>query len=287
MNSGAMKTMAGKVVLVTGATSGIGHATACALAADGAELILWCRDASRAEASRAAIVRATGNPNVNLVLADLASQADIRRGAAEVLERFSRLDVLVNNAGVVLTERRESPDGVEAMLATNHLAPFLLTHLLRERLIQSAPARVITVASSTLWLGRIRFDDLQSLRDYNGYQLYATTKLMNVLFTRELARQLEGTGVVANAMHPGSVRTNISPPDGTFVRWLGNLARPLMLSPERGADTIVWLASAPAGGRATGAYFVRRKVGFLPPAARDARLGQRLWEASARLTGLA
>jgi NAD(P)-dependent dehydrogenase (short-subunit alcohol dehydrogenase family) len=285
-----MNTMVGKVALVTGASSGLGLATARALAASGAELILWCRDAVRAEAARAAIVRETGNPHVHVVLADLASQVDVRRGAADVLERFPRLDVLVNNAGVVLAERRETPDGIEAMLATNHLAPFLLTHLLRERLVRSAqraaPARVITVSSSTLWLGKIRFDDLQSTRHYNGYALYATTKLMNVLFTRELARQLAGSGVVASAMHPGTVRTNISPPDGTFVRWLGSLARPLMLTPDQGADTIVWLARDAAGERANGGYYVRRKVGLLPPAARNAALARRLWEASRRLTGL-
>ena len=281
-----MSEMAGKVALVTGASSGIGFATARALAARGAKLILWCRDAARAEASRAAIVRATGNPNVHVVLADLASQVDIRRGAADVLERFPRLDVLVNNAGVVLEKRQETTDGLETMLATNHLAPFLLTHLLRERLVQSAPARVVTVSSSALWLGRIRFDDLQSTRGYNGYALYATTKLMNVLFTRELARQLDGSGVVANAMHPGTVRTNLSPADGTFVRWLANLAQPFLLTPEQGADTAVWLARDPAGGRVSGRYFVRRKVGFLPPAAKDAALARRLWDVSLGLTRL-
>jgi NAD(P)-dependent dehydrogenase (short-subunit alcohol dehydrogenase family) len=280
--------MEGKTCVITGANSGIGREAARGLLALGAEVVLVCRNADKAEEARRDIVATTGRDKAQVVLCDLANQADIRRAAAEIDARFPRIDVLVNNAGLVLTQRTETVDGLEATLAVNHLAPLLLTSLLRDKLIATAregSARVITVSSAMHWMGRVDFDDLQRQRRYSQFQVYADSKLMNVLFTRSLARDLAGTNVVANCMHPGVVATNFGPQKG-LLRSLTGVARRFMKTPAEGADTVVWLASSAEGGAQRGEYFVNRKVARSSPKSKDMALAARLWRESERLVGL-
>jgi len=277
--------MQGQTCVITGANSGIGRETARGLLALGAEVVMVCRNADKAEEARADVTRTTGNDRVRIVLCDLASQADIRRAAAELLERFPRLHVLVNNAGLVNTERTETVDGHEATLAVNHLAPMLLTHLLKDRFIASSPSRIITLSSGMHWRGKVDLDDLHSKRGYSQFTAYANSKLMNVLFARELARRLTGTGVVSNAMHPGFVHTNFGPQKG-FLKFAMPLARPFMISAPQGADTAVWLASAPEAANVSGEYFHKRKVTLSSPRSKDMNMARRLWEVSERLVGI-
>lgn len=278
--------MRGRTCVITGANSGIGREAARALLGLGDEVVMVCRNRDKAEEARADIVKTSGSDKVSIVLCDLASQAEIRRAAEEIGERFDRVEVLVNNAGLVNTERRETVDGHEATLAVNHLAPMLLTHLLKDKLVASSPSRVITVSSGMHWRGRIDFDDLQSKRGYSQFATYSNTKLMNILFARELARRMAGTGVVSNAMHPGFVHTSFGPQKG-FLRLAQPLARPFMISAKEGADTIVWLASAPETANVTGEYFVKRRVALSSPRSKDMDVARRLWEVSARLVGIA
>ena len=206
-------TMAGKTVLVTGGTGGIGKATAVGLAALGARVGITGRDPARAEAAAADIRAASGNPAVDAFAADMSVQAEVRRLAAEVLDAYPRLDVLVNNVGGFWAHRHVTADGLERTFALNHLAPFLLTNLLLDRLNASAPARIVTVSSGAQAMGRIDFDDLQGERNYSGQRAYNQSKLANVMFTYELARRLEGTGVTATVLHPGVVRTSFGAED--------------------------------------------------------------------------
>ena len=280
-----MGAMEGRTVVITGANSGIGREGARALLAAGAEVVMVCRNRDKAEEARADVTRSSGNDRAQVVLCDLASLADIRRAAAELLERFPKIHVLVNNAGLMNTERHETVDGHEATFAVNHLAPMLLTHLLRERLVASSPARVVTVSSGMHWTGTVDLDDLESKRRYSQFPVYASTKLMNVLFTRELARRLVGTGVVANAMHPGLVNTNFGPQKGV-MKLLQPLSRPFGISAAEGADTMVWLASATEVAEVSGEYFAKRKIAMSSPRSKDMELARRLWDVSARLVGI-
>jgi len=277
--------MQGQTCVITGANSGIGREATRGLLALGAEVVMVCRNRDKAEDAKADVMRTTGRDKVHIVLCDLASQADIRRAAVELLERFPRIHALLNNAGLVNTERLETIDGHEATFAVNHLAPMLFTHLLKDRLITSSPSRVVTVSSGMHWRGRIDFDDLESKRGYSQFSVYSNTKLMNVLFARELARRLTGTGVVSNAMHPGFVHTNFGPQKG-FLRLAMPLARPFMISAPQGADTMVWLASAPEAANVSGEYFLKRKVALSSPRSKDMDLARRLWEVSAHLVGM-
>src|ERR1700756_4822123 len=235
--------MKGKVCVVTGATSGIGKATATALARLGATVVLVGRDRDRTEAA-AAEVGAAGGPPPRTGVADLASLEQVR-GLAERLGGLERIDVLVNNAGLVLGERRVTADGLEHVLALNHLAPFLLTSLLLPKLTQSAPARGVPVPSDAPSAARLDLSDLNLEHGWDSWRSYANSKLANILFTRELARRLGGTGVTANCAHPGVVRTGFGRESRPLLRLGITIARPFMLSPERGADTIVYLASSP------------------------------------------
>jgi retinol dehydrogenase-14 len=279
--------MAGKTVLVTGGTGGIGKATAIGLSTMGARVGITGRDRARAEAAAADIARQSGNESVDVFEADMSVQADVRRLAAEVLDRYPRIDVLVNNVGGYWAHRHVTADGLEHTFALNHLAPFLLTNLLLERLKASAPARVVTVSSGAQSMGRIDFDDLQGERKYSGQQAYNQSKLANVMFTYELARRIEGTGVTANVLHPGVTRTDFSAEDSP--RWMavmGPVGRPFMKSPERGATTSVYLASSPEVEGVTGQYFANRKPRKSNPDSYDAAAALRLWEVSADLVGL-
>jgi NAD(P)-dependent dehydrogenase (short-subunit alcohol dehydrogenase family) len=278
--------MDGKAVLITGGTSGIGKAAAKALAAMGAEVVVTGRSRGRGEAAVEEIRRETGSGKVSLMLADLAVQEEVRGLAQEFEEGHDRLDVLINNAGVILTERTETPDGLEATLAVNHLAPFLLTNLLLDLLKESTPSRVITVSSEARRGAEIDFDDLQSKRRYRGFPVYGMTKLANILFTYELAERLRGTGVVANCVHPGAVNTNFGQNNRGPMTLLFRAFKPFMRSPERGAETVVYLASAPEAGWMSGKYLADRKVVLSSDEPHDVAAQKRLWEESERLTGL-
>ena len=238
--------MAGKSVLVTGGTGGIGKATAIGLAALGARVGITGRDQARTEAAAAGIGAAPGSPAVDAFAADMSAQAGVRRLAAQVLDTYPRLDVLVNNAGGFWAHRHLTADGLERTFALNHLAPFLLTSLLLDRLTASAPARIVTVSSGAHAGGRIDFDDLQGERDYSGQRAYSQSKLANVMFTYELARRLEGSGVTATVLHPGVVNTAFGAEDqAAFFTILSPLMRPFMKTAAQGAATSICLASSP------------------------------------------
>ena len=278
--------MQGQVCVVTGATSGIGKAAAAALARQGAEIIVVGRDPGRAEATAAAI-QADGAPPPKVEIADLALLDQVRALAGRLNQNLDRIDVLINNAGLVLNERRVTPDGYEHVFAVNHLAPFLLTNLLRPKLTASAPARVITVSSDAHTAARLDLDDPNLEHGWSSWRSYSNSKLANILFTRELAGRLDGTGVTANCLHPGVVRTGFGRDARPLMRAGITIAKPFMLSPERGADTIVYLASSPDVAAKTGGYYVKRQLREPSAAARDDGLARRLWEISERLTGLA
>jgi len=278
----------GKTGLVTGATSGIGEAAALEIARMGATVVLAGRDLKKCQAAVASIRQETGNPNVEYLLADLSSQAEIRAMAAEFLKRHPRLDVLVNNAGAVFLRRRLSVDGIEMTLALNHLGYFLLTGLLLDALKSAAPSRIINVSSNAHKGAPVNLDDLQVKHGYSLLKAYDRSKFANVLFTYELARRLEGTGVTVNALHPGLVATNIARRVGRLAGWAWKLyaRRRGALTPREGARAIVYLASSPDVAGVTGAYFVKTARGPSDPATFDEGMARRLWEASARLTGL-
>jgi retinol dehydrogenase 14 len=279
--------MTGKTVLVTGGTGGIGKATAIGLARLGARVGVTGRDAARTAAAAAEIRTAAGSQAVDAFVADLSSQTEVRRLAAEVLDAYPRLDVLVNNVGGHWAHRHVTADGLEHTFALNHLAPFLLTNLLLDRLRASAPARVVTVSSGAQNLGRIDFDDLQGERRYSGQGAYNQSKLANVMFTYELARRLDGTGVTATVLHPGVVRTAFGAEDQAAVfRVMLPLMRPFMKSPEQGAATSVYLASSPDVEGVTGRYFANRKPKTSHRSSYDVAAATRLWQVSDNLVGL-
>jgi retinol dehydrogenase 14 len=279
--------MAGKSVLVTGGTGGIGKATALGLAALGARVGITGRDQARTEAAAAGIRAAPGSPAVDAFAADMSVQAGVRRLAAQVLDTYPRLDVLVNNAGGFWAHRHVTVDGLEHTFALNHLAPFLLTNLLLDRLIASAPARIVTVSSSAHASGRIDFDDPQGERNYSGQRAYAQSKLANVMFTYELARRLKGAGVTATVCHPGVVRTSFGAEDqATYFAVMTRVARLLMKTPARGASTPVYLASSPEVEGVTGRYFVNCKPKTSSKASYDTTAAAQLWQASADLAGM-
>jgi retinol dehydrogenase 14 len=277
--------MGGKVALVTGGTSGIGKATAMALSAMGADVVVVGRDRERGERAAAEIRAQTGG-RVDLALADLSSQAEVRALAEEFKRRYDRLDVLVNNAGLVQSTRTETADGLESTFAINHLAPFLLTNLLLDMLKQSAPSRVVTVSSEAERWGNIDFDDLQSKKKYRGFPVYGMTKLANIMFTYELAERLEGTGVAATCMHPGAVNTRFGTNNRGPMTILFRAFKPFMRTPEQGADTVIWLAASPDVEGVSGRYYADRKPLEPKKIANDPAARRRLWEESERLTGL-
>ena len=279
------RAMAGRTVLVTGGTGGIGKATATGLAALGARVAITGRDRGRAE-SAAADIRADGGPPVEVFVGDMSAQAEVRRLAAEVLAALPRLDVLVNNVGGFWNSRHVTADGLERTFALNHLAPFLLTHLLVDRLVQSAPTRVVTVSSDAQRLGRIDFTDLQGERSWSGQKAYNQSKLANVLFTYELARRLRGTEVSANVLHPGIVRSGFGAEDPGRIQRMITPFMGLMKSPEQGALTSIHLASAPEVEGVTCQFFANSKPRKSSKRSYDQADARRLWEVSAQLVGL-
>ena len=277
--------MAGKSVLVTGGTGGIGKATAIGLAALGARVGITGRDQARTEAAAAGIRAATGSQAVDAFAADMSAQAGVRRLAAQVAGIYPRLDVLVNNVGGFWAHRHLTAGGLEHTFALNHLAPFLLTGLLLGRLTASAPARIVTVSSGAHARGRLDFDDLQGERAYSGQRAYSQSKLANVMFTYELARRLAGTGVSATVAHPGVAATSFGADDqAAYFAIVARVARPFMKSPAQGALTPVYLASSPEVEGITGRYFAARKPKTSSNASYDTAAAARLWQASADLT---
>jgi NAD(P)-dependent dehydrogenase (short-subunit alcohol dehydrogenase family) len=279
--------MTGKTVVITGANAGIGLETAVALAKAGAKTLITARDRVRGEAAVADIRVRSSHDDVDVVVFDLASLASIRDGAAAILQQCSRIDVLVNNAGLVLSDRRETADGFEETFCVNHLGPFALTELLLERIKQSAPARIVNVASTAHQGARkgLDFDDLQSTRGYSGMQVYSKSKLANIYFTTELARRLEGTGVTVNCLHPGTVATGFARDgDASGILAFGiKVIKPFILSAAQGARTSIYLASSPEVAGVTGEYFVKCRVRKPSRVAQDDEAARRLWKRSEEL----
>jgi len=279
-------TMKDKVVMITGANSGIGKAASLTLAKMGATVVMVARNAERGEAARSEIMKESQNNSVDLMLADLSSLESVRQLGAEFEKKYSRLHVLINNAGLFNQRRHVTTDGYENTFATNYLAPFLLTNLQLDLLKTSAPSRIINVSSVGHYNGHINFDDLNLEKVYGGWKAYGQSKLALVLFTHELAKKLQGTGVTVNSVHPGTVATNIwSRPLGPagFIMALPKL---FMTSPEKGAETIVYLASSPNANSLNGEYLERSKVKRSSDESYDEEIAQRLWEVSAKLTHL-
>lgn len=276
--------MKGRLCVVTGASSGIGFKVARGLAVSGARVLLVCRDRDRGEAAMAHIRRETEQADLELFLADLSSLDDLWRVAAEIQGRHPRIHVLVNNAGALFGHRTLSVDGIEMNFALNHLSYFILTHLLTETLVASSPARVVNVASNAHRAARIDWDDLQMERGYRGFQAYRNSKLMNLLFTFELARRLEKRGVTANCMHPGVVRTGVARRGRFHERLIWSLMRPTMIDAEEGAAGVLKLAAAPELAGVTGKYFDRLEESEPIREARDPEAAARLWRLSEELS---
>ena len=283
--------MKNKICIVTGANSGIGKETARALAQRQAEVVMVCRNPQKGEAALTDIQQSSGNKNVHLFIADLSSQASITGFAEAFKQQFEKLDVLVNNAGVFLPRREVTADGTEATFAINHLAYFQLTHLLLDLLIQTPASRIVNVSSNAhKGGGALDFDDLELEKGYGGYKAYARSKLANILFTTELDRRLDAldleTRPTVNCLHPGVVATSLTAGTRSFFGFIFNLFSPFYLRPSKGAETSIYLASAPEVAAVSGQYFDERKAVEPRESAKDASAAQRLWEVSAAMTGL-
>jgi retinol dehydrogenase 12 len=278
--------MKDKICMVTGASSGIGFVTARELARQGAQVTLVSRSPERCQAAAEGIRQETGNPAVDFIAADLSSLGEIRRAAEEFLKRRKRLDVLVNNAGGFFMKRSETVDGLELTFALNHLNYFLLTNLLLETIKASAPARIVNVSSDAHRGARLHFDDLQNKHKYAGFRVYSQSKLMNVLFTYELSRRLEGSGVTANALHPGFVASGFAKNNGALFRLVMPLVQLSALTPEEGARTSIYLASSPEVEGVSGKYFTKQRAVQSDPASYDEQTAHQLWDVSLELTHL-
>jgi NAD(P)-dependent dehydrogenase (short-subunit alcohol dehydrogenase family) len=279
--------MQGKICMVTGANSGIGKATALALAQMGATVVMVCRDRARGEQARSEITTQSRNNAVDLLQADLSSQQSIRQLVEHFQHHYTHLHVLINNAGATFSGRRETVDGVEMMFAVNYLAPFLLTHLLLDVLTASAPARIVNVSSGAQASGSIQMDDLQAEKHFSSMRAYGQSKLAMVMFTYELARRLQGTGVTANCLDPGFVATNIGQRGASLpVRLLLKLIWSFGKSPAKGAQTSIYLASSPEVEGVTGQYFAKSMPRRSAAISYDESLQRHLWEQSAQLVHL-
>jgi NAD(P)-dependent dehydrogenase (short-subunit alcohol dehydrogenase family) len=278
--------MNGRICLVTGGTNGIGKATAQALAQMGATVVIVGRNALKTTQLVEEIRAASGNKNVDSLLADLSSQQEVQRLASEFKSKYSQLHVLLNNAGGFFLQRQLSVDGIEMTFALNHLAYFLLTDLLLDTIKASAPARIINVSSDAHTSGKIEFDNLQGERQYSP-GAYGNSKLANILFTMELAHRLEGSGVTVNALHPGLVATGFAKNNGKVIAAIISLFAPLMArSPAKGAETSIYLASSPSVESITGEYFYDSHVASAAPQATDSVVARKLWEVSTEMVHL-
>ena len=280
------QSMQGKICLVTGATSGMGKETALGLARLGATVVLVARNQNKGEETRQEIVRQSGNKNVDILLTDLASQQEVRKLAGEFKAKYQQLHVLVNNAGAVFVKRQTTVDGLEATFALDHLAYFLLTNLLLDTIRASAPARIVNIASEAQGIGKIDFDDLQKEKSYGmfGFGAYAQAKLANVMFTYELARRLQGTGVTVNAVGPGPVSTNFGISNGGIFSGVVKLITRSAKTPADAAKTAIRLASAPELEGETGKFYYDEREIHSSKLSHNVAIQKRLWEVSEQLT---
>jgi NAD(P)-dependent dehydrogenase (short-subunit alcohol dehydrogenase family) len=279
--------MTAKTILITGATSGIGEVAACRLASEGARIVLVARDRERAGETLRKLEASAPGRGHTVHYAELSRLAEMKRVAQEILAREQQIDVLINNAGALFGQRELTEDGLERTFATNHLAYFVVTNLLLERLQASPGARIVCTASAAHEGARLDFGDLQLAHGYRGFRAYGRSKLMNILFTRELARRLVGTGVTANCLHPGFVATRFGDASGGWLFGMGlRLGKRFALTPEEGAETLTYLASSQEVQNVSGAYFVRCRQVTPSLAAQSAEDARRLWEASAKIAGV-
>ena len=279
--------MQGKTVVITGATSGIGQVASARLAAMGARLVIVARDKARGEAELASLCAISPGINHSIHYADLSRLADVKRVAAEISAAEPRIDVLINNAGALFGPRQVTTDGMELTFATNHMSYFVLTHGLRDRLRASAPARVVNVASDAHKGKKLDFSDLQSANNYSGFYVYGRSKLCNILFARELAQRWAGSGVTANSLHPGFVSTRFGDQSGGMLSFLVRAAKTFAISPDKGAETIVYLASSDEAANANGLYYYKCRSATPTKEAQDNDSAHRLWQESEKLAGVA
>lgn len=280
------KAMQGKVVVITGATSGIGQVAAERLVALGARMVLVTRDRRRGEAALARLRERAPAVAHRLHYADLSRVAEVKRAAAEIASAEPHIDVLINNAGAMYSSRVVTEDGLELTFATNHVSYVVMTHGLRERLMAAAPARVVNTASDAHKGALLDFEDLQSAKSYRGFKVYGRSKLCNILYTRELARRWAGTGVTANCLHPGFVATRFGDQSGGLLSYGVRVAKMFAISPEKGADTLVYLAASPEVATVSGGYFYKCRPVTPSKEARDDAAAKQLWIETARLAGI-
>lgn len=279
--------MQGKIVLITGATSGIGKETASALAEKGATVVMACRNMTKGNSVCETIKWESGNTRIELMELDLASLSSIRQFASRFSQKYRQLNVLINNAGVFSMTREETQDGFERTMATNYLGPFLLTNLLLPLIKQTPEARIINVSSNAHSHGQIDLSHLHFQKKYQGFKAYASSKLAIMLFTQELAERLRGTDVTVNALHPGHAATNIWPAEKWYVALASKITRLFMISEQEAAQTSIYLASSHEVKGVTGKYFDKKKPRDVSPKCRDMQLQKGLWQLSEKLTGLA
>jgi retinol dehydrogenase 12 len=281
-------TMTNKTCVVTGANSGIGKETALGLARMGARVVLVCRNQEKGQQAFEDIRNGSGSAQIDLLIADMSSFASVRALAEQICQRYPRLDVLINNAGTAIVRRAASADGIELTVAGNHLGPALLTLLLLDRLKSSAPSRIVNVSSEAHRSARLDLNDIQfATRPYNGLGAYGQSKLLMNAFTFELARRLQGTGVTVNCLHPGVVATNIWPTDAPLIlRVIMTVAKPFMLTPKRGAQTSIYLATSPEVATVSGEYFIKSKRAESSPLSRDPKVIAGIWQWTEKTLGV-
>lgn len=278
--------MNNKICLITGANSGIGKITALEIAKLGATVIMVCRNKKKGEEALAEIISQSKSDKVELMICDIESQKSVRKFVEEFKAKYKKLDVLINNAGIILSEKSVSEDGIESMYAINHFGGFLLTNLLLDTIKASDSGRIINVSSEGHRIGHIKFNDINSDKSFNGLRVYCDTKLANVLFTKELSRRLEGSKVTVNCLHPGVVRTNFSMDSTGLFTVLVKMFRPFLISPEKGAATQIYLATSPQVQGITGEYFNKKKPVKSSGESRNPEVAKKLWELSEKMTGL-
>ncbi len=278
--------MKDKVVVITGATSGIGEVAADRLAQKGARIVFVARDHERGEATRKHLRAIAGHTDHTVHYADLSKISEMKRVAQEIADSERQIDVLINNAGALFNSRQVSADGLEMTFAVNHMAYFVMTNMLLERLIATPGARVVSTASDAHKGAKLNFNDLQSEQSYSGFGVYGRSKLMNILFTRELARRITGTGVTANCLHPGFVGTRFGDNSGGIMSFLVKAAKNFALTPEQGAQTIIYLASSLEVEGKSGGYYVKSKLATPTKEAQDDADAHRLWDISAKISGV-
>ena len=281
-----MDAMRDKVVVVTGATSGIGEVAADRLAQAGARIVLIARDRERGEQTRRHLRAVAGHAEHSVHYADLSRLSEMKRAAKEIADAEPQIDVLINNAGALFTHRQVTTDGLEKTFALNHLSYFVVTNMLLDRLKATPGARIVSTASDAHNMARLDFDDLQTTRNYSGFPVYGRSKLANILFTRELARRLAGTGITVNCLHPGFVGTRFGDKSGGLTSLVIRGAKTFALSPEEGAKTLVYLASSPEAEGKTGGYYHKCKLATPSRNAQNDADARRLWDASAKITGV-